>query len=90
MTSTFFMPSVNIMGAGCLQEAMVALKGNGFRKALIVTDAVLSKLGVAARIQASWPGSRLPRWCLMAPSLTPRWAMCAPGWRSSRLSSATL
>ncbi len=45
MTSTFFMPSVNIMGAGCLQEAMVALKGHGFGKALIVTDAVLSKLG---------------------------------------------
>ena len=35
MTSTFFMPSVNIMGAGCLQEAMAALKGHGFRKALI-------------------------------------------------------
>ena len=52
MATTFFMPSVNIMGAGCLQEAMVALKGHGFRKALIVTDQVLSKLGVAARIQA--------------------------------------
>lgn len=52
MATTFFMPSVNIMGAGCLQEAMLALKGHGFRKALIVTDHVLSKLGVAARIQA--------------------------------------
>ena len=52
MTSTFFMPSVNIMGAGCLQEAMVALKGHGFRKALIVTDTGLSKLRVAARVQA--------------------------------------
>jgi alcohol dehydrogenase len=52
MATTFFMPSVNIMGAGCLQEAMVALKGHGFRKALIVTDHVLSKLGVAGRIQA--------------------------------------
>ena len=82
MTSTFFMPSVNIMGAGCLQEAMVALKGHGFRKALIVTDAVLSKLGVAARIQAQLAGQQIARWCLMAPSPTPRWAMCAPGWRS--------
>ena len=59
MTSTFFMPSVNIMGAGCLQEAMVALKGHGFRKALIVTDAVLSKLGVAARIQAQLAGQQI-------------------------------
>ena len=59
MTSTFFMPSVNIMGAGCLQEAMVALKGHGFGKALIVTDAVLSKLGVAARIQAQLAGQQI-------------------------------
>lgn len=59
MTSTFFMPSVNIMGAGCLQEAMLALKGHGFRKALIVTDAVLSKLGVAARIQAQLAGQQI-------------------------------
>lgn len=52
MPSTFFMPSVNIMGADCLQDAIVAIRGYGFRKALIVTDKVLSKLGVAAGIQA--------------------------------------
>jgi alcohol dehydrogenase len=52
MTSTFFIPSVNLMGAGCLQEAMVALRSHGFHKALIVTDSVLNKLGVAARVQA--------------------------------------
>jgi alcohol dehydrogenase len=52
MPTTFFMPSVNIMGADCLQEAIVAIRGYGFRKALIVTDKVLNKLGVAASIQA--------------------------------------
>lgn len=52
MSTTFFMPSVNIMGAGCLQEAAQTIRGHGFRKALIVTDNVLSKLGVAARIQS--------------------------------------
>ncbi|MDO8252854.1 MAG: L-threonine dehydrogenase [Rhodoferax sp.] len=52
MSTTFFMPSVNIMGAGCLQEAVLAIRDHGFRKALIVTDTVLSKLGVAARIQS--------------------------------------
>lgn len=52
MASTFFMPSVNIMGAGCLKEAVSAIRGHGFRKALIVTDAVLNKLGVAAGIQS--------------------------------------
>jgi len=52
MSSTFFIPAVNIMGAGCLQEAVLAIRGYGFRKALIVTDSVLNKLGVAGKIQA--------------------------------------
>lgn len=50
MTSTFFIPAVNIMGNGCLDEAMTAIRNYGFRKALIVTDAGLAKAGVATRI----------------------------------------
>ncbi|KJS69387.1 MAG: L-threonine dehydrogenase [Serpentinimonas sp.] len=50
MTSTFFMPAVNLMGSGSLGEAMQAVKGLGFRKALIVTDSMLSKLGLAAKV----------------------------------------
>ncbi|MDG9883885.1 L-threonine dehydrogenase [Pseudomonas sp. GD04058] len=50
MSSTFFIPAVNIMGIGCLDEAMTAIVGYGFRKALIVTDAGLAKAGVAQRI----------------------------------------
>ena len=50
MTSTFFMPAVNLMGSGSLAEAMQAVKGLGFRKALIVTDGMLSKLGLAAKV----------------------------------------
>lgn len=50
MSSTFFIPAVNIMGIGCLDEAMTAIVGYGFRKALIVTDAGLAKAGVAERI----------------------------------------
>lgn len=52
MSTTFFIPAVNIMGAGCLQEAVLAIRGYGFRNALIVTDTVLNKLGVAGKIQA--------------------------------------
>ncbi len=52
MSTTFFIPSVNIMGAGCLPEAVLAIRGYGFQKALIVTDSVLNKLGVAGKIQA--------------------------------------
>ncbi len=50
MTSTFFIPAVNIMGNGCLDEAMTAIRNYGFRKALIVTDIGLVKAGVAALI----------------------------------------
>jgi len=50
MTSTFFIPAVNIMGNGCLDEAMAAIRNYGFRKALIVTDAGLAKAGVATLI----------------------------------------
>jgi alcohol dehydrogenase len=50
MSSTFFIPAVNIMGSGCLDEAMDAIRKYGFRKALIVTDAGLAKAGVAAMI----------------------------------------
>ena len=50
MTSTFFIPAVNIMGNGCLDEAMTAIRNYGLRKALIVTDAGLAKAGVATLI----------------------------------------
>ncbi|MCG6576665.1 L-threonine dehydrogenase [Pseudomonas sp. AF32] len=50
MSSTFFIPAVNIMGLGCLDEAMVAIRNYGFRKALIVTDAGLAKAGVADKV----------------------------------------
>lgn len=38
------------MGIDCLDEAMVAIRNYGFRKALIVTDAGLAKAGVAGMI----------------------------------------
>ena len=50
MSSTFFIPAVNIMGIDCLEEAMVAIRNYGFTKALIVTDAGLAKAGVATAI----------------------------------------
>ena len=50
MSSTFFIPAVNMMGIGSLDEAMGTIKNHGFRKALIVTDAGLAKAGVADRV----------------------------------------
>ncbi|MGU9866003.1 MULTISPECIES: L-threonine dehydrogenase [Kluyvera] len=49
--STFFIPSVNVIGNGALNDAMSTMKEYGYRRALIVTDAVLNKLGVAGNIQ---------------------------------------
>ena len=50
MSSTFFIPAVNIMGIGCLDEAMSAIRNYGSRKALIVTDTGLAKAGVASMV----------------------------------------
>lgn len=50
MATTFFIPAVNVMGAGCLTEAMANIKSYGFTKGLIVTDAVLNKIGVADKV----------------------------------------
>ncbi len=50
MSSTFFIPAVNIMGIGCLDEAITAIAGYGLCKALIVTDQGLARAGIAARI----------------------------------------
>ncbi|RMN92090.1 Iron-containing alcohol dehydrogenase [Pseudomonas cannabina] len=50
MISTFFIPAVNIIGTGCIDEAMQAIRKYGFHKALIVTDAGLAKAGVASQV----------------------------------------
>ncbi|AOV97720.1 L-threonine dehydrogenase [Edwardsiella hoshinae] len=51
-TSTFFIPSVNMIGSGCLNEAVATMKEYGYRQALIVTDSVLNRLGVVGEVQA--------------------------------------
>lgn len=43
----FFIPTVSILGVGCAKEAGPKAKSLGFKKALIVTDAGLAKMGVA-------------------------------------------
>lgn len=50
MSSTFFIPAVNMMGLGSLGEAMQAIARYNLRKALIVTDAGLARAGVAERV----------------------------------------
>ncbi|MGQ8776193.1 L-threonine dehydrogenase [Serratia sp. NA_112.1] len=49
--STFFIPSVNMIGSGCLNDAANTMKQQGLRHALIVTDKVLNNIGVVAQVQ---------------------------------------
>jgi len=46
MSSTFYMPSLNVMGSGSLAEAINYIKEQEFKQGLIVSDAVLNKIGV--------------------------------------------
>jgi alcohol dehydrogenase len=48
--STFFIPSINQIGAGCLNSAVSQIQSYGFKKALIVTDHVLEKIGLAKQV----------------------------------------
>ncbi|MFK3810262.1 iron-containing alcohol dehydrogenase, partial [Escherichia coli] len=50
-TSTFFIPSVNVIGTDSLTDAMNMMAGYGFRRTLIVTDSMLTKLGMAGDVQ---------------------------------------
>ncbi|ADP70303.1 iron-containing alcohol dehydrogenase [Rhodomicrobium vannielii ATCC 17100] len=48
--TTFFIPSLNLFGAGCLSGAADHAKAKGFKRALIVTDMGMFKLGAAEKI----------------------------------------
>ena len=50
-TYGFFIPTVSLMGVGCAKEAGPQAKALGATNLLIVTDAGLSKLGVADQIK---------------------------------------
>jgi alcohol dehydrogenase len=50
MSSAFFMPSVNLMGAGCLADAVVSIKAQGFTQGLIVSDKVLTSIGMVKQV----------------------------------------
>jgi alcohol dehydrogenase len=50
MAYSFFMPTVNLMGAGCVKEVGNRAKILGAKKALIVTDKDLNKLGLADQV----------------------------------------
>ncbi|MCY9852104.1 iron-containing alcohol dehydrogenase [Vibrio mediterranei] len=50
MSSSIILPSTNLLGSGCLSQAVETIHQQGFSKALIVTDAVLTQIGLVATI----------------------------------------
>ncbi|AZQ11322.1 MULTISPECIES: L-threonine dehydrogenase [Shewanella] len=47
MAAKFFIPSVNVLGQGAVDDAIGDIKTLGFKKALIVTDKPLVQIGIA-------------------------------------------
>ncbi|MDP5253198.1 MULTISPECIES: L-threonine dehydrogenase [unclassified Vibrio] len=50
MTSAFYIPTVNLMGSGCLTDAANQIQSLGYRQGLIVTDKILNQLGVVDKV----------------------------------------
>jgi alcohol dehydrogenase len=50
MATKFFIPSVNILGQGSVDEAIKDINAFGFTKALIVTDKPLVKIGLVKKV----------------------------------------
>ncbi|MBW3525885.1 L-threonine dehydrogenase [Shewanella sp. NKUCC05_KAH] len=50
MAAKFFIPSVNVLGQGAVDDAIGDIKTLGFKHALIVTDKPLVKIGLVAEV----------------------------------------
>ena len=59
-SSTFYVPTVNEMGEGSLEKAIGDLKGRGFKRALIVTDAFMNSCGTAGKVASLLSESGIP------------------------------
>jgi alcohol dehydrogenase len=58
-TFGFFIPTVSLMGVGCAKDTGAQAKALGATKLLIVTDAGLSRMGVADKIKSQLEGAGL-------------------------------
>ncbi|WAM36481.1 L-threonine dehydrogenase [Caldicellulosiruptor acetigenus] len=48
-TYRFYMPPISLMGRGCLKDVGEEIKALGYKKALIVTDKILVKIGLVKK-----------------------------------------
>ena len=49
-TRYFFVPKINLLGSGCLNDFGAEVVGLGFKKALVVSDPVLTELGIVTKV----------------------------------------
>jgi len=49
-TRYFFVPQINLLGEGCLNDFGAEVVGLGYKKALVVSDPVLTELGIVAKV----------------------------------------
>ena len=49
-TYRFYMPPISLMGRGCLKDVGQEIKALGYKKALIVTDKALVKIGLVKKV----------------------------------------
>ncbi|WP_025819905.1 L-threonine dehydrogenase [Shewanella marina] len=50
MVAKFFIPSVNVLGQGAVEDAITDIQGLGFKHALVVTDKPLVNIGLVAQV----------------------------------------
>lgn len=81
MTSAFFIPTINLMGAGCLKDAADNIQAQGFTKGLIVTDKILNQIGVVKQVQDLLTARSVETVVLMALSQTQPSATSTKAWR---------
>lgn len=70
MTTAFYIPTVNLMGAGCLKDAADNIQAKGFKKGLIVTDKILNQIGVVKKFNRCLTSAMSQRRYLTVPSQT--------------------
>ena len=46
----FVMPNTSLMGANCLENAVLSIVAHGFKKGLIVTDEILNEIGLVDKV----------------------------------------
>jgi len=56
-TKIFYSPQTNLLGAGCIKEVGVQIAALGLKKALVVTDKVLVKHGIAGKVTEQLTGN---------------------------------